>query len=69
MSDLRYEPYDAWAFAWGGYRARPFITSINARTRREVINKVNELLAQPWRQTYRNGGRVIKCIVLQKEPS
>lgn len=64
---MSYEPMKGWAFAWLNERG-PYITSIFATTRSDLISDVEKFIGQPWRKTYRDGGRAVK-VVIQEAPN
>ncbi len=66
---MKYEHCDCWAFAWSGGYPRPYITTIVASTRRQLIQDVQEFMGVPWRKTHRQGGRAVKCQIVQKDKS
>lgn len=51
-----------WAFAWVAC-PHPYITSQIHWSRRDVKFSIENLMGQPWRKTYRQGGRIIKVKV------
>lgn len=50
-----------WFFMWS--TGEPYITCICQWTRRDAIREVESMLAQPWRKTYREGGRIVRCSI------
>jgi len=59
--------YDApqWFFMWS--TGIPYLTSICSWTRRDCLREVERQMGEPWRKTYRKGGRVVKCSIYPKE--
>lgn len=62
---MKYPPTECWAFAWS--KEVPYITTITAYSRPSLICEVEKHMGVPWRKTYRQGGRAVKCQIVQKE--
>ena len=61
MNDDKRIEHPEWFFMWSN--GIPYITMICGWTRRDVINEVGQQFSEPWKKTYRRGGRVVRCIV------
>jgi hypothetical protein len=65
---MKFNPRDAalWFFCWASTDTAPrrgYPTPIVAFSRTDLIKAVERELAQPWRKTYREGGRAVRCRV------
>ena len=53
-----------WFFCWASTPAVPnrdYPCSIAAFTRNDLISRVEKEMGVPWRKTYNEGGRAVKC--------
>lgn len=62
--NMKYKPEQMWAFAWS--TGTPYITSTMWWTRKDVRAEVERAHGRPWKQIYRQGGRIIKVEVRAK---
>jgi hypothetical protein len=62
---MTWEPSVGWSFAWAV--GKPYITSIYAWSRTDCIREAEKQIGRPWRNIYREGGRVIKTEIRQRE--
>lgn len=56
--------YPQWFFMWARPQGREYITTICGWTRTEVKNLVVDMMDQPWRKTYEQGGRIVSVRIL-----
>lgn len=61
--DMALEDHPPWIFVWTG--GRPYTTTIAGWTRQWVIREVGKNLSQPWKKTYRQGGRVVRIKMMR----
>lgn len=63
---MRFKPRDSfmWFFCWASTQSAPgrdYPCSIAAFTRGELITRVAAVMNEPWKKTYRQGGRAVRC--------